>query len=182
MWVAAIALASSIGVAGSIWIEEGRYKWLSLCSGLTTHLLGKRRATHERVVRLLARTPGLNARAINRLGDKDGVGMRTLVEMEKTGTVSSFRDGLSRRFYVKQIDGCSIDAVRTRILLWVLDHPGVWEAQLAKDLSLSQQIIHYHLKKLRDSKLITTVVEPNGGRKLYRFAGCDRGKHPSPDL
>jgi len=181
VWVAAIALASSIGVAGSIWIEEGRYKWLSLCSGLMTHLLGKRRATHERVVRLLARTPGLNARAINRLGDKDGVGMRTLVEMEKTGTVSSFRDGLSRRFYVKQIDGCS-DTVRTRILLWVLDHPGVWEAQLAKDLSLSQQIVHYHLKKLRDSRLITTLVEPNGARKLYRFAGSDRGKHSPPDL
>ena len=182
VWVAAIALASSIGVAGSIWIEEGRYKWLSLCSGLTTHLIRKRRATNERVVRLLARTPGLNAREINRLGDKDGVGMSTLVEMEKTGTVSSFRDGLFRRFYVKQIDGCSIDTVRTRILLWVLDHPGIWEAQLAKDLSLSQQIVHYHLKILRDSKLITTLVEPNGGRKLYRFASSDRGKHLSPDL
>ena len=182
VWVAAIALASSIGVAGSIWIEEGRYKWLSLCSGLTTHLIRKRRATNERVVRLLARTPGLNAREINRLGDKDGVGMSTLVEMEKTGTVSSFRDGLFRRFYVKQIDGCSIDTVRTRILLWVLDHPGIWEAQLAKDLSLSQQIVHYHLKILRDSKLITTLVEPNGGRKLYRFASSDRGKHSSPDL
>jgi DNA-binding transcriptional ArsR family regulator len=182
MWVAAIALASSIGVAGSIWVEEGRYKWLSLCSGVTTHLIRKRRATHEGVVRLLARKPGLNARDINRFGDKDRVGMRTLVYMEKTGSISSFRDGLSRRFYAKRTEGGSIDTMRTRIMLWVLDHPGIWEAQLAKDLGLSQQIIHYHLKKLKESKLITTVVEPNGGHKLYRFAGSARSKYRSPDL
>jgi DNA-binding transcriptional ArsR family regulator len=182
MWVAAIALASSIGVAGSIWVEEGRYKWLSLCSAVTTHLIRKRRATHEGVVRLLARKPGLNARDINRFGDKDRVGMRTLVYMEKTGSISSFRDGLSRRFYAKRTEGGSIDTMRTRIMLWVLDHPGIWEAQLAKDLGLSQQIIHYHLKKLKESKLITTVVEPNGGHKLYRFAGSARSKYRSPDL
>jgi DNA-binding transcriptional ArsR family regulator len=108
--------------------------------------------------------------------------MRTLIGMEKTGSISSFRDGLSRRFYAKPIEGGSIDTLRTRIMLWVLDHPGIWEAQLAKDLNLSQQIIHYHLKKLRDSKLITAVIDSNGGRKLYRFASSDRGKHPSPDL
>jgi len=180
IWVAAIALASSIG--GSIWIEEGRYEWLSFCSAVTSHVIRKRRGTHEEVVRLLARKPGLNARDINRFGDKDRVGMRTLVEMEKTGSISSFRDGLSRRFYVKPIEGGSIDTLRTRIMLWVLDHPGIWEAQLAKDLALSQQIVHYHLKKLRDSKLITTVVDSDGERKLYRFAGSATGKHPSSDL
>ena len=180
VWVAAIALASSIGVAGSIWIEEGRYKWLSLCSAVTMHLR-KRRTTHQEVVSLLARKPGLNARDINRFGDKDRVGMMTLVEMEKTGSISSFRDGLSRRFYVKPIEGGSIDTLRTRIMLWVLDHPGIWEAQLAKDLALSQQIVHYHLKKLRDSKLITTVVDSDGERKLYRFAGSATGKHSSSD-
>ena len=182
MWVAAVALASTFGIAGSIWFEEGRYKWLSLSSAVTTQVIRKRRVTHEEVVRLLARKPGLNARDISRVVDKDRVGMRTLVEMERAGSISSFRDGLSRRFYVKPIEGSSIDTLRTRIMLWVLDHPGIWEAQLAKDLGLSQQIIHYHLKKLRDSKLITTVVEPNGGRKLYRFAGSAKDNHPSPDM
>jgi len=108
--------------------------------------------------------------------------MMTLVEMEKTGSISSFRDGLSRRFYAKPVEGGSIDTLRTRIMLWVLDHPGIWEAQLAKDLRLSQQIVHYHLKKLRDSKLITTGVDSDGSRKLYRFADRATDKHRSPDL
>ena len=182
VWIAAIALASSIGVTGSLWIEEGRYKWFTLCSAVTTCFVRKRRTTHEEVVRLLARKPGLNARDVKRLSDTDKVGMMTLVEMEKTGSISSFRDGLSRRFYAEPVEGGSIDTLRTRIMLWVLDHPGIWEAQLAKDLRLSQQIVHYHLKKLRDSKLITTGVDSDGSRKLYRFADRARDKHRSPDL
>jgi DNA-binding transcriptional ArsR family regulator len=181
VWVAAVALASCMGVAGSMWIEEGRYEWLSLCSAVTTHVNRKRRTTHEEVLRLLARKPGLNARDINRFGDKDKVGMRSLVELEKIGSISSFRDGLSRRFYLKPTEGSSIDTLRTRIMLWVLDHPGIWEAQLAKDLSLSQQIVHYHLKKLRDSKLITTAEDSNGSRKLYRFAKSAKDKRNSSD-
>lgn len=180
-WIAAVALVSGIGVAGSVWIEEGRYKWLSLCSALTTHLIRKRPTTNA-MVRQLARKPGLNAGEINRLGDRDRIGMMTLIGLEKAGLISSFRDGLSRRFYVKPTEGGSIDTLRTRIMLWVLDHPGIWEAQLAKDLGLSQQIVHYHLKKLRDSKLITLVVDSNDGRKLYRFADSGTGKHSSPDL
>lgn len=180
-WVAAVALVSGIGVAGSVWIEEGRYKWLSLCSAVTTHLIRKR-PTMDAVVRQLARKPGLNAGEINRLGDKDKIGMVTLIGLENAGVISSFRDGLSRRFYVKPTEGGSIDTLRTRIMLWVLDHPGIWEAQLAKDLGLSQQIVHYHLKKLRDSKLITMVLDSNDGRKLYRFADSGTGKHQSPDL
>jgi len=182
-WVAAVALASSVGVAGSAWIEEGRYKWLSLCSAVATAShIRKPNTTHEEVVRLLARKPGLNAGEINRLGENNRIGMMTLIDLEKAGSISSFRNGLSRRFYVKPTEGGSIDTLRTRIMLWVLDHPGIWEAQLAKDLGLSQQIVHYHLKKLRDSKLITMIVDSNDGRKQYRFADSGTGKHSSPDL
>jgi len=182
MWVATIALVSCMGVAGSVWVEEGRYKWLSFLSSITVHLGTKSSVTNHEVVQLLARKPGLNAHEIKRLGDQNRIGMMALIGMEKTGSISSFREGLSRRFYVKPTEGSSIDTLRTRIMLWVLDHPGIWEAQLVKDLGLSQQIIHYHLKKLRESKLITTVVDPNGGRKLYRFAGSATSKHSSSDL
>lgn len=180
--IAALALVSSVGFAGSVWIEEGRYKWLSFLSCITSRLVTKPSVTNQEVVQLLARKPGLNAHDIERHGDQDRIGMMTLIEMEKTGSLSSFRDGLSRRFYVKPIEGGSIDTLRTRIMLWVLDHPGIWEAQLAKDLALSQQIVHYHLKKLRDSKLIATLVDSDGERKLYRFAGSATSKRPSPDL
>ena len=58
--------------------------------------------------------------------------MMTLVALEKAGSISSLRDGLCRRFYVKPTESGSVDTLRTRIMLWVLDHPGIWEAQLAE--------------------------------------------------
>jgi DNA-binding PadR family transcriptional regulator len=38
-------------------------------------------------------------------------------------------------------------------------------------LALSQQITHYHLKRLQASGLVTGTLEPDGTRKLYRFTG-----------
>ncbi len=181
----AIALMSCVSVAGvasSVIIEEGRYRWITLYSRIAKwRHKGSSSANHE-TLRLLARRPGLRIRELKHVIADHSVSTMSLVAMEKNGILASFRDGLSRRFYVKDSDTGPADALRTRVLLWVLGHPGIWEAQLAKDLGLSQQIIHYHLKKLRDSKLITTVDEPNGSRKLYRFAGSATDKHTSPDL
>ena len=180
----AIALMSCVSVAGvasSVIIEEGRYRWITLYSRIAKSRHKPSSATHE-TLRLLARRPGLRIRELKHFIADHSVSTMTLVSMEKNGILASFRDGLSRRFYLKDNDTGPADALRTRVLLWILNHPGIWEAQLAKDLGLSQQIIHYHLKKLRDSKLITTVDEPNGSRKLYRFAGCATDKHTSSDL
>jgi DNA-binding transcriptional ArsR family regulator len=170
VWVATVALMSCMGVAGSLWIEEGRYKWIAFCSRLASPSPKQSRAIGQDVLRLLIRKPGLNIHDIKRhIGSRD-VGTSSLIGMERTGLIASFRDGFSRRFYVKAIEGELVDSLRNRIMLWVLDHPGIWEAQLAKDLRLSQQIVHYHLKNLRESKLITAMEDSEGGRKFYRFA------------
>ena len=167
--IAVLASMSCLGLAGSTWIEEGRYKWLSLCSKIRLASLKRASPQRQEILHLLARKPGLKLREINRLTNLGHVGMLSLIRMEKAGALASLRDGFSRRFYVRSTDGSS-DALRTRVMLWILDHPGIWEAQLAKDLGLSQQIVHYHLKKLRDSKLITTEIDPDRNRKFYRFA------------
>jgi len=170
VWVATIAFMSCMGVASSLWIEEGRYKWAALCSRIALRSPKQSSAICQEVLGLLTRKPGLNMHDIRRLIDRDDVGTLSLIGLERTGSIASFRDGLSRRFYVKAIEGGPVDSLRNRIMLCVLDHPGIWEAQLAKDLGLSQQLVHYHLKKLKESKLITTTVDSEGGRKLYRFA------------
>ena len=115
---------------------------------------------------------------IRRSVSHEPTNLRSLVRLEKAGALGSFRDGLSRRFYVKASPVSSVDAVATRILLSIMDHPGTWEAQLAKDIGLSQQIVHYHLKKLRDSGLITTTVDHDGTRKLYRFTNAKQHEEP----
>jgi DNA-binding transcriptional ArsR family regulator len=171
--ISAIALMgcmSLAGFGGSVLIEEGRYRWVALYSMMTRSRAGRSRQASPEILRLLARKPGLKLRDIKRLTEDHPVGTLSLIRMERNGLLASFRDGLSRRFYVRGTETGQVDALRTRILLLILDHPGIWEAQLAKDLGLSQQTVHYHLKKLREAKLITPAVDANGSRKLYRAA------------
>jgi DNA-binding transcriptional ArsR family regulator len=172
MTVSAIALMSCVsvaGFAGSFLVEEGRYRWVELYSKLARASVSRSAEAGHEVLRLLARRPGLKLRDIKRLTEDHPIGMLSLVGLERNGLLASFRDGLSRRFYLNGGEIGQVDALRTRILLWILDHPGIWEAQVAKDLGVSQQIVHYHLKKLRETKLITTRVGATGNRKLYRF-------------
>jgi len=174
--VSAIAVMGCVGVAGfagSVLLDEGRYRWISLYSRIAKPCNKRSSLISQETLKLLARKPGLRIRELRRFTRDHHVGTMALVTMERNGLLASFRDGLSRRFYVKDIGVGSADALRTRILLWILDHPGIWEARLAKDLGLSQQIVHYHLKKLRETRLITARVDANGSRKLYRFADSD---------
>lgn len=170
--ISAIALMSCVGVAGlagSVLLEEGRYRWVTLYSRITERPNKQSNSVNQETLRLLARKPGLRIREIKHFGARP-IHTAALVAMERNGFLASFRDGLSRRFYVRESDTGPVDALRTRILLWILAHPGTWEAQLAKDLGLSQQIVHYHLKKLRETRLITARVDANDPRKLYHFA------------
>ena len=168
-WIAAFIFASCVGTVGALSTEEGRYRLIALFSKHTLPY----EAGHNEVVRILARKPGLKLHDIKNVIGHRPTNMRLLVRLEKSGALGSFRAGLSRRFYVRAGSDSSIDTIPTRILLWIIDHPGTWEAQLSKDLGLSQQIVHYHLKKLRDSGLITTSLDFDGSRKLYRFTNCN---------
>jgi DNA-binding transcriptional ArsR family regulator len=172
-----MSCVSLAGFAGSVIVEEGRYRWGALYSRISSAPAARENPErHQEVFRLIARRPGLKVRDVKRLMQGQPVGITSLLAMERIGLLASFRDGLSRRFYVKGSETCQ-DAIRSRILLRILDHPDIWEARLAKDLGLSQQIVHYHLKKLRETKLIMAAVDENGSRKLYRFV--DSSHHDS---
>jgi len=180
--LSAIALVSCVsvaGFAGSVLLEEGRYRWAAVYGRIASKAVNAPDETDQRLLRLRARRPGLQIKDIKRLTEDSPVGMVSLLGMEKYGMLASFRDGFSRRFYVKGSELGQTDSLRTRILLWVADHPGIWEAQLAKDLALSQQAVHYHLKKLREAKLISATLDTNNNRKLYRFANAGHeGRDP----
>jgi len=166
--IAVMSCISIVGVGSSVLVEEGRYRWVALCSKAVKSTLRSGKGD-QKLVGLLARKPGLRLRDIRRLAPEHPLGLASLVSMERGGTLASFRDGLSRRFYVKSTENGPADALRTRILHWVVEHPGIWEAQLAKDLGLSQQAVHYHLMKLREARLVKSHADADGSRKLYRF-------------
>jgi DNA-binding transcriptional ArsR family regulator len=171
-WIAFV-FASCVGACGAFSTEESRYRTLSLFSkGLS---LDKDAQQSNEVVRVLARKPGLKLKEIRHF-IREPINMKLLIRLERTGTLGSFREGVSRRFYARASSVDPSDTAATRILLWIMDHQGTWEAQLSKDLNLSQQIVHYHLKKLRNAGLISTTVDRDGSRKLYRFTTAKEQK------
>jgi DNA-binding transcriptional ArsR family regulator len=172
-WIMAFLFASCMGACGAVSTEESRYRMLSIFSKGVS--LGKHDPQKNEVVRVLARKPGLRLKDIRHFSHEP-INMKLLIRLERTGVLGSFRDGVSRRFYAKAGSVAPSDTVATRILLWIMAHPGTWEAQLSKDLSLSQQIVHYHLKKLRNAGLVSTAVHPDGSRKLYRFTNAKEQK------
>jgi DNA-binding transcriptional ArsR family regulator len=176
-WLAVFAFLGCLAIAGTFSAEESRYKLFSFFSGLPSIRAQRHQRQQQEVARVLGRRPGLKLRELNRFTGKHRVSMFGMIRMERLGMIASFRDGLSRRFYVKQTGHNSFDPIATRVLLRIVECPGTWEAQLAKDLRLSQQLIHYHLKRLRDSKLITSTIDAEGSRKLYRFAGDASALH-----
>lgn len=171
MWLAAFALLGCVALFGAFSTEEGRYKLISAYP--TAPWISNETSTALRrdVVRLLARRPGLKLTDIRTYTDNSRLALSSLIQMEKKGAICSFRDGLARRFYARETTERSSNSLSSRILFWILEHPGIWEAQLAKDLALSQQIAHYHLKQLLALGLVTGTFEPDGKRKLYRFTG-----------
>jgi predicted transcriptional regulator len=73
---------------------------------------------------------------------------------------------------VERIDIAIPHCIATTILHEIAKNPGVWEGKLAQNLGLSQQIVHYHLKRLAGAKLIASEME--GRRKLYHLCGATR--------
>ncbi|HUK51433.1 MAG TPA: winged helix-turn-helix domain-containing protein [Terriglobales bacterium] len=171
-WTMAIGLVSGVVAAGVLSTEEGKYR---LITCFLRHSLTSNPRQTDEVVSVLTKKPGLNLDDLQHHPGVQSAGMRLLVRMERLGAIGSFRDGLSRRFYVTTREGARVTNLATRVLLWIRDHPDIWEAQLSKDLGLSQQIVHYHLKKLREGGLITAAESSNGSRKLYRFVNSRRG-------
>jgi len=169
----AFAIASVLGAGAAT--EEGRYRML--CS--IAYLSGRRETAiapeQNRLLRLMCRRPGLRYRDIKALMPKHPPSFRKLAALEKSGVLSSMRDGLTRRFYVSASESSARslslvlpDAIPTRILTEIERTPGIWEAKLARDLGLSQQIVNYHLRGLVRAKLI--AVQIRGKRKHYALA------------
>ena len=77
--------------------------------------------------------------------------------LEATGVIHSIREGTKRRFYhLTSVDQreSHVDNLRRSIINFVRDNPGVTEAQIARHLELTQQLANYHLRLLREARLL----------------------------
>jgi DNA-binding MarR family transcriptional regulator len=183
--ITAAAIVSS-AMAGAATTEEVRYRMLRSLAPITKSLNHKRAKDGPRkdygLLRAISRRPGLGIRELKDLLPRERPTISKLALLERDGYVSSIRTGLRRRFYTMrnlsspdESFAISInETIPSRILREIESIPGIWEAKLADNLGLSQQIVHYHLKKLQTLKILTS--ESKEKRKHYWLRGSAQRK------
>ena len=164
-----IVACIAVGVAST---EEGRYRFTSSLTKAwgRRHQAGFQHTDDYAALQLLNERPGSSIREIAR-SSGGIISLRKLVLLEQAGYVSSIRVGLGRRFF-ENVPESGSSTIATRVLNEIKKNPGIWEARLAKDLGLSQQLVHYHLKRLRFARLLSAEVQ--GRRVLYRLSNRAR--------
>lgn len=179
-----IGLGALFG-AGVAITEEGRYRiLLSLRIPAKMHPGKPLQHDDNVLIATLNERPGVRLSQIkDTLGTEVGsVNLRKLVRLERGGYVSSIRVGLGRRFFGStplEAAPAYQTSVATRILNSIKDVPGIWEGKLAKDLGLSQQIVHYHLKQLHSAGLLS--VQAYQRRKLYWLTNSKQVRDGNPN-
>jgi DNA-binding transcriptional ArsR family regulator len=183
-----VAVASALGTAGALTIEEARYRMLRSVAPIARSLKRKQKENSQikkcEILKILSRRPGLALRELSKQVRQERVTMIKLALLERDGYVSSTRTGLARRFYTRgqqdSRDGpilmSTYEAVPSQILHEIEHNPGIWEARLAKNLGLSQQIVHYHLRKLQATGILR--AEPQARRKRYWLRGSSYEGNP----
>jgi len=183
--IGAAAVAAS-AMAGAVGTEEVRYRMLRSLTPVARSLDRRRTKDgprrHYRLLKAISRRPGLGIRELRDLMPREKPTMFKLALLERDGYVSSVRNRLTRRFYsVRNLSlshpsvAISIcESTATRIIHEVESNPGIWEAKLAKNLGLSQQIVHYHLRKLQASQIL--ISESLEKRKHYWLRGSPHSR------
>jgi hypothetical protein len=178
--IGAAAVAAS-AMVGAITTEEVRYRMLLSMAPVAKSLRRKRKeddpTEDHAIMRTLSRRPGLGLNELRDLLPREKPTMFKLALLERDGRVSSIRTGVTRRFYSPRnlhltdapLSIPIYETIPSRILHEVESNPGIWEAKLAQNLRLSQQIVHYHLRKLQAAEILT--VESIERRKHYRLRG-----------
>ena len=104
-------------------------------------------------------------------GVKNGVLVHHLNTLDRERLIKSIRDGMFRRFYptgmkIPQKEIENLSWFQIRIFNYIRTHPGTSPLNIANEVGKSKQVINYHLKLMRNSKLVRAM---NQGKqtKLY---------------
>lgn len=105
----------------------------------------------QAVLSQLREEPGLHLRALARAVDMPLSTVAYHVRrLEEAGLIESRSDGLKRRFLPASADPSQgpADDVRARLLAVIQEDPGVTQAEAARRLGVSRQLVHHHLQRL----------------------------------
>lgn len=119
--------------------------------------------------------PGLHLRGLARAVDRPLSTVAYHVRrLEEAGFLESRRDGLKRRFFPAGADPSQgpVEDVRARLMKLVEEDPGVTQAEAARRLGVSRQLVHHHLQPLLEEDTIRQEANTDGpGVGLYPDRG-----------
>lgn len=153
--------------------EAGRY-WLVrlIAAPFYSRLEPEELAQHETrkaVLQELEETPGLHLRALARAIDTP---LSTVTyhirRLEEGGLVRSQRDGFKRRLYrTGTPDEAGPEDLRSSLLHIIRSNPGLSQAEAARRLGTSRQLVHYHLQRLIEEGEVQQDEEAGNKTRLY---------------
>jgi predicted GH43/DUF377 family glycosyl hydrolase/DNA-binding MarR family transcriptional regulator len=140
--------------------EIGKYRTIPLFFPLYSRL--KKEEVLDHVIRVkiyehITNNPGDHFNSIkNKLNLNNGVLTYHLKTMERENFIKSMRDGMYKRFYpvdqkVARVNGFGTESIQGKIVMHVMGNPGLTQREISKALSVSQQVVSYHLKIMQET-------------------------------
>ncbi len=142
--------------------EIGYYSILSLILPLYVRIKKKdvlNHFTRGQIYGYIQANPGAHYNAILQdLSMHNGVTAYHLHVLEREGYIKSFRDGMYKRFYPKDMKipekKLHLSHIQKSLLHELHRYPGISQKDLAKLLDESKQVVNYHIKILEEVGLI----------------------------
>jgi DNA-binding MarR family transcriptional regulator len=154
--------------------EVGRYKLIPLTLPLYSRLKKEEvldQFTRGRIYEYIRNNPGDHYNSIKQeLNLNNGVLAYHLKTLEREDYIKSTRDGIYKRFYpldvkVQRVNGFGIRSVQGRIIMHLIQNPGLTQREISGALNISQQVVSYHLNLMME----TGHIRAKRQGKTYRY-------------
>ena len=147
---------------------------ITVLVSLLTPLVSKTKSrndllTRGRILGYLEANAGIHFSALrDSLGLANGVTAYHLQVLEKNGKIISWKDGKLRRYAISEISKSKLETIRNPIMgtrlaiLEVLSNSeriGISSSEISKKLSISRQLMSYHISELRKYEYIDTISD-----------------------
>ena len=138
------------------------------CSNQGAHLLNQ--TTRMQIYNFIKNNPGINFRGIcNSLTLPIGVAQYHLAVLTKGGLISNRRDGRNKRYFEskkfssteKKIISVLRQETAAKILAILHNDESASHGKLAQRLNISSQALTWHMKRLKESGLVTGLADGN---------------------
>lgn len=138
------------------------------CSNQGAHLLNQ--TTRMQIYNFIKNNPGINFRGIcNSLTLPIGVAQYHLAVLTKGGLISNRRDGRNKRYFEskkfssteKKIISVLRQETAAKILAILHNDESASHGNLAQRLNISSQALTWHMKRLKESGLVTGLADGN---------------------